>query len=36
LSASISAFLLILLIIGVTQPVLHRLDGGTLQPEASA
>ena len=33
LSASVSAFLLILLIVSLTQPVLHRLDGRTFQPE---
>jgi MFS family permease len=36
LSASVSAFLLILLLISVTQPVLRRLDGGMLQREVSA
>ena len=36
LSASVSAFLLILLIISMTQPVLRRLDGATLQPETSS
>ena len=36
LSVSVSAFLLILLLISVTQPVLRQLDGSMLQREASA
>lgn len=34
LTASVSAFVLILLLIAATQPVLRRLDGRVLQPEA--
>ena len=36
LRARVRAFLLILWIIAVTQPVLRQLDGGTLQPETSS
>jgi hypothetical protein len=36
LSASVSVFLVILLIISVTQPVLRRLDGRIVQREVPA